>query len=229
MLYHLFRYNNFSTITHKSSMATLHCKTLLLLAALYTLSAFPATAQQGGASGTRTLNVVSAAEASRILFQLDAPVETIKGTATDMKGAITFDPQNLEATKGEILVSSGSLNTGLTLRDNHMIDKDWLDVSSYPTISCKIEKLIDVLVKNRDAQTGNIHAEAKAIGTFTLHGTTKPLTASLSLTFNKQTGQIIVNTQFDIPWKEYGIKGKRTMGMTVGDIVKVDVLITGKS
>jgi hypothetical protein len=51
----------------------------------------------------------------------------------------------------------------------------------------------------------------------------------LLLTFNKQTGQIVVNTQFDIPWKEYGIKGKRTMGMTVGDIVKVDVLITGKS
>lgn len=199
---------------------------LLLLAALCLVSALPANAQQRDA---RTMNVVSKPEASRILFQLDAPVETIKGTATEMKGAITFDPQNLEATKGEILVASSSLNTGLTLRDNHLIDKDWLDVTTYPTISCKIDKLIDVLVKSRDAQTGNVHAEAKAVGTFTLHGTSKPLTASLSLTFNKQTGQIVVNTQFELPWKDYGIKGKRTMGMTVGDVVKIDVLITGKS
>ncbi len=207
-------------------MKTTPFNTLLLLAALCLVSALPANAQQ---SDARTMNVVSKPEASRILFQLDAPVETIKGTATEMKGAITFDPQNLEATKGEILVASSSLNTGLTLRDNHLIDKDWLDVATYPTISCKIDKLIDVLVKSRDAQTGNVHAEAKAVGTFTLHGTSKPLTASLSLTFNKQTGQLVVNTQFELPWKDYGIKGKRTMGMTVGDVVKIDVLITGKS
>lgn len=207
-------------------MNTIPFKVLLLFAALYILPALSTRAQQ---SEARTMNVVSKPEASRILFQLDAPVETIKGTATDMKGAITFDPHNLEATKGEILVASNSLSTGLTLRDNHLIDKDWLDVATYPTISCKIDKLIDVLVKSRDAQTGNVHAEAKAVGTFTLHGTSKPLTASLSLTFNKQTGQIVVNTQFDVPWKDYGIKGKRTMGMTVGDVVKIDVIITGKS
>lgn len=207
-------------------MNTIPFKALLLFAALYILPALSTQAQQ---SEARTMNVVSKPEASRILFQLDAPVETIKGTATDMKGAITFDPHNLEATKGEILVASNSLSTGLTLRDNHLIDKDWLDVATYPTISCKIDKLIDVLVKSRDAQTGNVHAEAKAVGTFTLHGTSKPLTASLSLIFNKQTGQIVVNTQFDVPWKDYGIKGKRTMGMTVGDVVKIDVIITGKS
>jgi polyisoprenoid-binding protein YceI len=110
-----------------------------------------------------------------------------------------------------------------------MLGKEWLDASGFPTITFTIEKLIDVLVKSRDAQTGNVQAEAKAVGTFTLHGTTKPLTTSLSLKFNKQTGLVMVNTQFALPWKDYGIKGKRTMGMTVGDVVQIDVQITAKS
>ncbi len=42
-------------------------------------------------------------------FKLDAPLESINGSASGVYGTVTFDPGNPDATKGKITVATASL------------------------------------------------------------------------------------------------------------------------
>ncbi len=187
-----------------------------------------------GAAGAKKLTIGTIIGTPLVKFQVEAAIEDIKGVASDVKGSITFDPQNIEGTKGEIVVATASMNTSLKLRDDHMFDKDWLDAANYPTITCTIEKLIDVLVKNVDATAGQATVEAKAVGTFTLHGVTKSLTMPIRLVYLKEsanlkqkgiTNAVSVQAKFPVLWKDYGVKGKKNLGMSVGESVDIDVTL----
>ena len=40
------------------------------------------------------------------VFKLDAPLESINGSASGISGTVTFDPENPAATTGKIVVAS---------------------------------------------------------------------------------------------------------------------------
>ena len=42
-------------------------------------------------------------------FKLDAPLESINGSASGVYGTVTFDPENPGATKGKITMATASL------------------------------------------------------------------------------------------------------------------------
>src|SRR5258706_955950 len=66
------------------------------------------------------------------VFKLEAPLETINGSATGISGMVIFDPENPGATTGKIVVAAESLIVPNPMQKEHMHSANWLDVAKYP-------------------------------------------------------------------------------------------------
>jgi len=112
------------------------------------------------------------------VFQLDAPLESINGSASGISGTVAFDPENPAATTGKIIVASESLTVPNPMQKEHLHSANWLDVAKYPEITFEAKSLAKV---NTD---GNV-TTGDVTGTFSLHGVTKEITAPIKLTYLK--------------------------------------------
>ena len=112
------------------------------------------------------------------VFKLDAPLESINGSASDISGTVSFDPENPAATTGKIVVASDSLTVPNPLQKEHLHGPNWLDTAKYPEITFETKSLANVKTE------GNV-TTADATGTFTLHGVSKELTVPIKLTYLK--------------------------------------------
>src|SRR5207237_10089768 len=68
-------------------------------------------------------------------FKLDAPLESINGTANGVSGTVTFDPDKPGVTTGKIVVAANTLTLPNSMQQGHMRGPQWLDVAKYPEIS----------------------------------------------------------------------------------------------
>ena len=80
------------------------------------------------------------------LFLLDAPLESISGTATGISGSVTFDPKKPAATKGQIILDASTLHVDNPVMKDHMLGKGWMDVATHPKIMFIAEKFTDIKV-----------------------------------------------------------------------------------
>ena len=110
------------------------------------------------------------------VFKLDAPLESINGSASGISGTVTFDPAAPAATTGKIIVASESLTVPNPMQKEHLHSVNWLDVTKYPEITFEAKSLANVKTE------GNI-TTADATGTFTLHGVAKEMTVPIKLTY----------------------------------------------
>ena len=69
---------------------------------------------------------------NNIIFQMDAPLESINGSGDSISGIVKFDPENPELTKGEITLDAKSLHVGNPVLKEHMLGKDWLNAKNSP-------------------------------------------------------------------------------------------------
>lgn len=111
-------------------------------------------------------------------FKLDAPLESINGSASGITGTVLFDPENPAATTGKIVVAADSLTVPNPMQKEHLHGPNWLDVAKYPEITFEVKSLANV---KTDANT----TTADATGTFSLHGVSKDLTVPIKLTYLK--------------------------------------------
>src|SRR6056300_522581 len=65
---------------------------------------------------------------NNIIFQMDAPLESINGSGDGVSGKVSFDPSKPQNTKGSIFLDASSLHVGNPLLKEHMHGKDWLNV-----------------------------------------------------------------------------------------------------
>ena len=72
------------------------------------------------------------------VFKLDAPQESINGSASGISGTVSFDPENPAATTGKIIVASDSLTVPNPLQKEHLHSANWLDVAKYPEITFEV-------------------------------------------------------------------------------------------
>ena len=125
-------------------------------------------------------------------FKLDAPLESINGSANGISGTVNFDPENPGATTGKIVVDAASLIVPNPMQKEHMHSDKWLDVAKYPDISFEAKSLANV-------KTDGNTTTADVSGTFTLHGVSKDITAPIKLTYLKgKLGDRIPNMKGDI-------------------------------
>lgn len=163
-------------------------------------------------------------------FKLDAPLEAINGSANGISGLVEFDAAKPDATKGKIIVASKSLTVGNSMMQEHLHSDGWLDVAKHTEISFDVKSLKDV--KTKDNVT-----TATAVGTFTLKGVSKELSAPVKLTYlkgklgDRTMGQmkgdlLVIRSNFSIKRGDYGIKpGEYTE--KVSDEIDLSLSIAG--
>jgi polyisoprenoid-binding protein YceI len=112
------------------------------------------------------------------VFNLDAPLESVNGSASGISGTVSFDPENPAATTGKIVVAAESMTVPNPMQKEHLHSANWLDVAKYPEITFEAKSLANVKTD------GNV-TSADVAGTFTLHGVAKDITVPVKFTYLK--------------------------------------------
>ncbi|MEU9246465.1 YceI family protein [Streptomyces shenzhenensis] len=70
---------------------------------------------------------------SRIGFSVrHAMVTTVRGAFTEYKSRLYFDGRDPSRSQAEIVLSTGSVDTGVEQRDAHLVGRDFLDAATHP-------------------------------------------------------------------------------------------------
>jgi polyisoprenoid-binding protein YceI len=143
------------------------------------------------------------------VFELDAPLESINGTANGVSGQLRFDPANPAAVEGRIVVEAASLHVPNPMMKEHLHGKDWLEVTKHPTITFEAGKLTNV-------RTQGDETTAEVTGKFTLKGVTRELTVPVRFTYLKdklgarsngrqQGDLLVVRSKFTLKRSDFGL------------------------
>lgn len=181
----------------------------------------------------RTFDFKDPKGVNNVQFKLDAPLESITGTATGISGSVTFDLAQPEATSGRIVLEAASLTVGNPMMGEHLRSDGWLDVAKHPTIVFEAVSLSNV-------RTQGTQVVADVAGKLTVKGVTKAVTAPVTLTFladklgarvgdPKVKGDLLVlRTNFAINRSDFGIKAGE-MTDKVSDTINLSLSIAGAS
>jgi polyisoprenoid-binding protein YceI len=110
---------------------------------------------------------------SHILFLVDhLGFAKMVGLFSDFSGTVSFDPNNVTASKLSVKIKTASLQTQFAPRDKDLKGADWFNTTEFPEMTYVGTEFV-----KKDEHTGTI------TGNLTLHGVTKPVT--LDVTLNK--------------------------------------------
>lgn len=162
---------------------------------------------------------------NNVVFQLDAPLESINGTANGIAGTVTIDPDDASSVKGKITVATSSLTVPNAMMQEHMQGEKWLNAKGNPEISFEIKSVANV---KKDGEKGT----ADVTGSFSLNGVTKEITVPAKVSYlpgklaDRTSGKVqgdllVVRTSFTIKRSDYNIQPGQNL-----DKVSDEVLIT---
>lgn len=103
------------------------------------------------------------------------------GEFTGLKGTISFDPNNLAASKFDCTIDVASINTGNGMKNTHAKSDKWLDAEKYPVI-----RFTSTSIKKTDSGY-------EATGTLDFHGVQKEITLPFTFDNDVFAGSIEVN------------------------------------
>lgn len=122
--------------------------------------------------------------------------QTVEGSFLDFSGEFCLESNCSKQTKGQILVES--IDTGIKMRDKHLLSEEIFNAKTYPNISFQLDSLSAL-----SNGTGN------ALGSLTIKGITKEISAILqdvqidnenrTVSFVGETS--ISRKDFDVVWK----------------------------
>lgn len=200
-------------------------KTPIASLVIATLVSVPALA------GPLTFDFKDPKGVNNVVFKLDAPLEAIHGNASGVSGTVTFDPQAPGATHGRIEVTADSLMVPNAMMKEHMHGPQWLDVAKHPKIVFEAKEL-------KNAKTAGNVTTGEAVGTFTLHGVTKPLTVPVRLTHlvdklgqrvpNQKGDLLVLRADFRIQRSDFGINPAAPQDK-VSDTIDLSLSLAGAS
>ncbi len=162
-------------------------------------------------------------------FKLDAPLESINGSANGITGTVSFDPANPSATTGKIVIAAETLTVPNPMQKEHMHSDKWLDVKTYPEITFEAKSFANV-------KTDGDVTTADVTGTFTLHGVSKDVTAPVKFTYlkdklgdrvpNQKGDLLVIRANFTINRGDFNIQ-KGQFEDKVSDDININLSIAG--
>lgn len=169
---------------------------------------------------------------NNISFKLDAPLESVTGTANGISGTVEVDPAQPEEIEGKIVVDAKSLTVPNSLMQEHMLGAEWLDAEKNPEITFEVQEVLNP-VKNGNEGTADVK------GIFTLKGVSKEITVPAKVTYlpgrladrtdGKMQGDLIViRTNFQIKRSDFGIKAGENLDK-VSDTIDISLSIAGSA
>lgn len=169
---------------------------------------------------------------NNVSFTLDAPLESISGSASGISGTVEFDPMHPEGTNGMIVVDATSLTVTNDSMQNHMHGDGWLDTATHGEITFEVTGLSHV-------EKNGMVIEAHATGIFSLKGVSKEITVPVKLTYlpgrlgdrtngRTQGDLLVIRSTFSINRSEFGIKPGQSLDK-VADDIELKLSIAGAS
>jgi len=188
----------------------------------------PAAGQEEKATGT-TYHFGVSPSRTTLLFESETSVETIHGVTHTMSGAAVLDGEKGTGSV-EFKVPVKSLETGISLRDEHLRSEDWLHEAKHPEISFKAALKRSKVDEATKKETWGYDGE------ITIKGVTKALKGDATVQripddLGKKLGRgswIKVKTDFPITIKEFGIEVPEVAAAKVSPTwdVRVDIFGT---
>lgn len=157
---------------------------------------------------------------SHIMFMIDhLGFAKIVGLFSDFSGTLSFDPNNVPASKLKVAIKTESLQTQFAPRDKDLKGADWFNSTEFPEIT-----YVGGQFAKKDDHTGTI------TGKLTLHGVAKPVT--LDVVVNK-VGQNPLDKINSAGFSARGTLKRSDFGMktflgAIGDEVDLIVEIEAK-
>ncbi len=148
-----------------------------------------------------------AKETGKVEFTAKGPLIKVKGDGEGVSGTLLIEDNKVS---GELALRLDSLNTGISLRDDHMKNKN-LQTPEYPTA---VLKLKDVSVPK------NLKGKAKFKGVLSLHGVEKAVEGSINMKGVKK-GAVKIKADFKIKFKDFNIIQPSFKLVTVGEDLKI--------
>ena len=167
---------------------------------------------------------------NNIIFQMDAPLESINGSADGISGVVSFDPAKPEQTSGQITLDASSLHVGNNVLKEHMHGKEWMNVDKYPSIRFNLSKLTDIKQEGIDLL-------ALAEGKMTIRNITTHIQVPVKLTYlkdmlikrNRVPGDLLViRAKFIVKRDDYNIQKGQNLEKVANDI-EISLNLAGAS
>jgi polyisoprenoid-binding protein YceI len=164
-------------------------------------------------------------------FFSNAPLEDIEGHVENdnIRSTVSFDKASPEKASGKVSFDVEAMLTGLSTRDRHLQSDDWLNAAKYP----KIEFMLNgIKIGKKEADGSKTTYEGKANGVFKMYGQEKSIEVPVKITYLDESSQtkdrapgdfLLVEGEFVVNWKEFGVKGKRGMEDKVSKDIKVQL------
>ena len=165
---------------------------------------------------------------NNVIFQMDAPLESINGSGDGISGTVDFDPADPSSTQGTILLNSASLHVGNPVLKEHIHGADWMGVKKYPTISFKLSKL-----ENIRKEGIGVFADAK--GKMTIRNVTIEMIAPVRITYlkgllqkrNRVAGDLLVlRSKFVVKRDDFGIRAGENLEK-VANRIEISLNVAG--
>ena len=178
----------------------------------------------------RTFDFKDPKGVNTIIFQLDALLESINGSAGGISGKVSFDPDNPAATEGSIFLDAESLRVDNPVLQEHMHGESWLNVSKFPNIEFSLSNL-------RQIKKEALSIRAIADGKMTIRNVTLKMSVPVQLTYlagmlekrNKTPGDLlVVRSKFTVSREEFGIKPGEYLDKVANEI-SISINLAGAS
>jgi polyisoprenoid-binding protein YceI len=168
-------------------------------------------------------------------FTSEATLETINGRTSKVSGTIVADPARPEASAVEIVIDLPSIDTGISMRNDHFRSAGFMDTEKFPTATFKAVS-ISAPAKTIEA---NKPVELKIAGDLTIHGVTKRITVPVRVVWipeseltksSRGPGDFVhATTTFPIKLTDFGIAVPSKLMMKLADTVGINVDVFAKS
>ena len=184
-------------------------------------------------TGTQTFYFKDPQNRNQLIFSSDAIVETFNGVTNDVRGEISFDPENLQNTlTGEISTSVKSIKTEIEARDEDLYSERWLNAEKHPEIIFKIREVNSVI------NLGDNQVKISVTGDFSCNGRTKTLVSDFTLKYLEESqltkkrvsGDLLsVVGEFEVHLSDFGIHNAFINSRVAENvIVRVNIVGTNK-
>lgn len=168
---------------------------------------------------------------NNVVFKLDAPLESINGTANGVSGTVTVDPENPGTATGKIVVATASMTVPNSVMQEHLVGEKWLNAKANPEISFEIKKISDI---EKEGTKG----EAEVTGTFTLNGVSKEITVEAKVSYlpgklsarmpGKEGDLLVIRSEFSIKRSDYNIQPGQNLDK-VSNEIELELSIAGSA
>ena len=143
-------------------------------------------------------------------------INKVRGKFSQFTGSVVVDGKAIQSAKGTI--QTGSIDTGIAKRDNHLKSPDFFDATKYPTIT-----FVSKRVENKGGDT-------MLVGDYTMHGVTKELSLPVTLSgpIKDSWGgeRIGLEAKTKLNRRDYGLtynQALETGGLVVGDDIEIEI------